>query len=81
MMLKCEYNSDGELEGELEETNEIAMLSVLMRAGTKGNRRPDDSTVMVGLACGSLSGIASSTGCQEAGWDAPLPPISNQSVP
>ncbi|KAI3770457.1 hypothetical protein L6452_01591 [Arctium lappa] len=31
MMLKCEYNSDGELKGELEETNEIAMLSVLMR--------------------------------------------------
>ncbi|KAF5181715.1 mitochondrial substrate carrier family protein B-like, partial [Thalictrum thalictroides] len=26
-------------------------------------RRPQDSTVLVSLACGSLSGIASSTGC------------------
>ncbi|XP_024974264.1 mitochondrial substrate carrier family protein B-like isoform X3 [Cynara cardunculus var. scolymus] len=29
-------------------------------------QRPDDSTVMVGLACGSLSGIASSTGSLQA---------------
>jgi len=36
--------------------------------------RPDDSTVMISLACGSLSGVASSTG--KCLWIVAISPVS-----